>query len=304
MPKRALDPAGMLVFAALARSGGVRGAAAALGVPRSTVSRRLAALEREAGAPLVVRTARRFALTELGVALAGRCGELEELLRGTDDLLSRAAAEPAGVLRIAAAPVIGEEVLPEIVTELVRRFPRLSVEARMSVDYVDLRRGNVDVALRAWPLDDAADLFATRLGVSTTGCWVSPAYAAARGVPRVPADLASHECIVVGSATPPSWTFRVGSRDQRVLVRGQIRVDSFRLARDLAVRGVGVLRTARVFAKPLEDEGALVPVLQRYWPTTPLHAVHAGANPAPPKVRAFVELARAAIDRVLGPVET
>src|SRR5438270_1642019 len=63
-----LDPQAMLVFAALARAGGVRSAAAALGVPRSTVSRRLAQLEESLGARLVVRTARRFALTELGTA--------------------------------------------------------------------------------------------------------------------------------------------------------------------------------------------------------------------------------------------
>jgi DNA-binding transcriptional LysR family regulator len=293
-----LDPAGMVVFAALARVGGVRGAAALLGVPRSTVSRRLADLERQAGSALVVRTARRFALTELGVALAERCNELEELLRRTEELVSSAANEPSGKLRIAAAPVVGEQILPAIIAELMQLYPRLSVETRLSVDYVDLRRGNVDVALRAWPLDDANDLFAVRLGTSRTGCWMSPAYEKARGAPKIPADLATHECIVVGSATAPVWTFRTGGREQRITVNGRMRTDSFRIARDLAVLGAGIVRTARMFAEPAVVSGELVPVLERYWPDTPLHVVHAGANPPAPKVRAFIALARKAVDRL------
>ena len=294
-----LDPEAMLAFAAVARAGGVRGAATALGVPRSTVSRRLLLLEERLGAALFVRTNRRFELTELGVSFAARCEQLEELLAGAEDLVRRASGEPAGKLRIDAAPVLGEEVLPEIVGELVRAYPRLEVQVRMSADYVDLRRGAVDVALRAWPLDDATDLFAVRLGTSVTGCYASPSYLAARGVPRAPRDLASHECILVGTVAPSAWTFRAGSRQERVAVSGRARVDSFRLARALAARGVGVLRAARFFAEPLVRTGALVPILERHWPETPLHAVHAGATPPPPKVRAFIELARGAVGRVL-----
>lgn len=300
-PRLDLDPAGMLIFAALARSSGVRGAAAALGVPRSTVSRRLAALEAQVGAPLVVRTARRFALTDLGAALAERCAELEALLQRSEDLVRRASEEPSGTLRVAAAPVLGEEILPEVVAELARRYPRLSVDVRMSVDYVDLRRGNVDVALRGSAIDDATDLFAVRLGTSTTGCWVSPSYASSRGTPKVPSDLASHECILVGSATPAAWSFRAGGRDQRVSVTGRVRVDNVRLARSLAARGAGVIRTARMFADPLVATGELIPVLERHWPRTPIHAVHAGPSAPPPKVRAFIELAREAVAKGLAP---
>ncbi|HEY8074291.1 MAG TPA: LysR family transcriptional regulator, partial [Labilithrix sp.] len=159
----------MRIFGALARAGGVRGAAASLGVPRSTVSRRLAQLEADVGAPLVVRTARRFVLTEVGSALVPECDRLEELLRGAEDLARGASREPAGTLRVAVAPVIGEEVLPAIVAELLARWPRLAIDVRLGVDYVDLRRGGVDVAVRTGAIDDASDLFATRLGMSITG---------------------------------------------------------------------------------------------------------------------------------------
>src|SRR5262249_46340151 len=133
-----IDPQGMIVFAALAREGGVRGTAAALGVPRSTVSRRLAQPQRSLGPPLVGRAARRCALTELGTQFAERCRALEELIRGSEELARNASLEPSGVLRAAVAPVFAEQLLPAVLAELLRRHPRLRVDVRVSVDYVDL----------------------------------------------------------------------------------------------------------------------------------------------------------------------
>jgi DNA-binding transcriptional LysR family regulator len=287
-----LDPAAMLVFASLARTGGVRSAATALGVPRSTVSRRLAELERQAGAPLVIRTARRFALTELGTLLAQQSDELLTLMDRAEQAMLRSGEEPSGLLRVAAAPVLGEDVLPSIVATLLERHPRLRVELHLAIDYVDLRRAGFDVALRAWPIKDATDVYATRIGTSTTGFWVSPAYAAKHGEPKTPKQLESHDCILLGTSTPERWTLPLGGRQRPFKVRSRIRVDSFRLACALAIRGAGVLRTATVAAQPYVKSGDLVPVLESHWVKTPLYVVHAGPNPPSPKVRAFIALAR------------
>jgi len=285
------------VFAALARAGGVRGAGRELGMPRSTVSRKLAELEAAVAMPLVVRTARRFELTGLGHQLAAKSEELEAVLAASRQLVRDAAAEPTGTLRVAVAPVLGEEILAAIVAELVRVHPRLSIDARLSVDYSDLRRDAIDVALRASTIEDATDVFAQKLATSVTGCWVSPAYAARCGVPKTPAELVAHECIVM-SAPPVRWTF---ARAPAVTVTGRLRLDNFRVARDVAAAGAGVLRTAAVFAEPLVALGELVPILERWWPSTPIYAVHARAKPAPPHVRVFVAAVRDAIARVLPP---
>ena len=292
----AIDPQGMLLLAALAESGGVRKAAATLRVPRSTVSRRLAQLEAEVGAPLVVRTARRFALTDLGTALASHASSLAAVLDESEALVRRATTEPSGTLRIAAAPVLGEDVMPEIVGELARKYPRLVVDARLSIEYVDLRR-DADVALRASELDDASDLYATRLGTSTTGFYASPAYLKTHGTPQTPAELAEHTCILVSART--KWRMRIGARDELVAVSGRVRVDSFRLARALAVRGAGIVSSALMFARPFIERGELVPILELHWVATPIYAVHASGMPPPPKIRAFIDLAKIAVARVL-----
>jgi DNA-binding transcriptional LysR family regulator len=288
-----IDAEAMRVFAALARAGGIRGAGRELGMPRSTVSRKLAELEAAVAMPLVVRTARRFELTSLGRQLAEQSEQLEAVLRRSQELVRIASAEPSGTLRIAVAPVLGEEILAGVIAELVEQYPRLEIDASLSADYSDLRRSAIDVALRASPLDDASDVFVQKLGTSVTGCYVSPAYAAAHGVPKTPAELADHACIMTG---PARWKF---ARGVAVEVAGRVRIDNFRVAREIAARGAGVLRTAAVFVEPLVARGELVPVLERWWPSVPIYAVHARANPSPPHVRVFVAAARKAVARVL-----
>jgi DNA-binding transcriptional LysR family regulator len=188
--------------------------------------------------------------------------------------------------------------LPEVLVELARKHPRLTIAVRTTVDYIDVRSGTADVVLRARRIDDASDVYAVHLGTSITGCYVSPDYAKRHGIPATPEDLGDHDCIVVAPRLPATWSFATGNDELAVAVSGRIRVDSFRLARSLAVLGAGVLRTATVFADPLVASGELVPVLERYWLRTPIYAAHTGKPPAP-KVRAFLALVREATARAL-----
>jgi DNA-binding transcriptional LysR family regulator len=292
-----LAPAEMLTFAAVAREGGVRAGALALGIPRSTVSRQLAQLEKQLEGRLVSRSTRKFALTDLGQRLAEQCGRLEEVLRSTDEILAHAAREPTGVLKVAASPVVGEEFLPEVLTEYLRRCPRVGIEVHLSVDFVNLRRGGFDLAVRTGPLEDASELFATRLGTSLKGLYASEAYLAKNGTPQTPADLAAHDCITVDAGKSLAWGFPNPRGGQtHVAVQGRVKVDSYRLARSAAVAGLGIARIPSTFAHATTG---LVPLLERYWPKADLFAVHGAGHPAPPKIRIFIEVLRAALKRQL-----
>ncbi len=154
---RALDPSALLLLAAVAREGGIRGGAAKLRVPRSTVSRRLVDLEETVGVRLVVRTARRFQMTDLGWALVHQGERIDEIVRASTELVHRSSVEPGGTLRVAVAPLLGEALLPEVLSEYLRRYPRVRVDLLLSAEYVDLRRSNIDVALRSGPIPDATD---------------------------------------------------------------------------------------------------------------------------------------------------
>lgn len=293
-----LSPDAMLIFAAVVREGGIRRGADVLDVPRSTVSRQLAELERTLGGKLITRSTRRFELTELGRSLQAQCTKLEEVLEATNEVAARSAKEPTGLLKVAASPVVGEELFPEVVDEYLRRYPRVSLEVSLSVDYVDLRRGGFDLAIRAGTVQEASDLFATRLGVSNKGLYVSRKYLKARGAPKTLAELSVHDCIVIGHGQV-SWQFRTGTAEVEIPVNGRFRTDSYRLARSAAIEGVGIARLPQLFARSEVQAGNLVPVLENDWPRTTLFAVHSAGSPAPPKIRAFIELAKVAMKKLL-----
>jgi len=297
LPKRrkasrpgALSPNDMLIFAAVVREGGVRKGALSLNVPPSTVSRQLASLEQVLGGKLVTRTTRRFQLTELGRSLQEQCARLEEVLQATAEVAARTATEPTGTLRVAASPMVGEELLPPVIAEYLRLYPTMSLSVSLSIEFVDLRRSGVDLALRTGDLQAAGDLYAVRLASSQKGIYASRAYLKARGTPKALADLKEHDCIVVGGPGDASWKFRSGAAQVQVQVSGPLRVDSYRLARSAAVDGVGIARMPQLLAQPAIEAGQLVPVLQSDWPKTTLYAVHASGSPVPPKIRAFIEL--------------
>jgi DNA-binding transcriptional LysR family regulator len=299
MPKPRLAAQDLVVFAAVARAGGVRRGAEALDLPRSTVSRQLAALERALGGRLVTRSTRRFALTELGAALLEQCGRLEDVLDSVQQVAAQSAREPAGTLRVATSQIIGEDLLPDVIAQYLARFPGVRVEVRLANEFVDLRRAGFDLAVRTGPLQDASDLFATRLGASLKGCYASRAYVKARGEPASPADLAQHDCILVGTKPHGTWTFR-GRQDTTVAeVTGRLVVDSYLLARRTCVAGAGIARLPSQYAAADVSDGALVPVLERFWERTVLYAIHAAGQPAPPKIRAFVDLTRKILGRRL-----
>lgn len=299
--RRSLDPAALVVLAAIVREGGVRAGAAALGVPRSTVSRQLAGLERAVGARLIVRTSRRFGVTDLGRALVEQAQRIEDVVRGAEQLVRRSATEPTGTLRVAVAPLLGEVLLPAVVSDYLQRYPRMRVELHIAAEYVDLRRAGIDVALRQGPLPDAADLYAVRLGTSVTGCYAHPDYLAARGTPGRPSELAAHDCIVAGGEGRATWAFRDRGRDIAIELAPRLRVNDYRIAGALAASGAGIARLAKFYAAGRVAAGELAPVLEASWPRIPVFAVHTSVSPAPAKIRAFIDLARQAAAAVLDP---
>ncbi len=95
------------------------------------------------------------------------------------------------------------------------------------------------------------------------------------------------------------WTFRTGTAEVEIPVNGRFRTDSYRLARSAAIEGVGLARLPQLFARPEVEAGRLVPVLESDWPRTTLFAVHSAGTPAPPKIRAFIELAKVQMKKLL-----
>lgn len=151
-----LDLNQIRTFVRIVQAGSFTKAAELLHQPKSRVSRRLAALERELGMQLIYRTTRQFQLTENGRMYYERCKGLIEGLENLTTEMSETTSEVSGVIKITAPDDMGITKLPMVLDEFMRLYPRIRFEVHLSQAYVDLVKESIDVAIRIGRLKDSS----------------------------------------------------------------------------------------------------------------------------------------------------
>ncbi|MCY1015694.1 LysR family transcriptional regulator [Pyxidicoccus sp. MSG2] len=280
----------MLLFVEVVATGGITAAAERLGLRKSTVSRRLAALEERLGIRLLERNTRRLRLTEAGRDYHAHCARLVAEAREVNRAVSESRGTPQGTLRIATLSLLGELLTP-LISEFLLRQPRMRVEVSLAEAHVDLIAEEYDLALRTGPLADST-LVARRLGRLRTGYYASPSYLGRHGTPHTADELRGHECVLLAEpGTDEVWYFGEGRRAKTVPVAGRLRVPSVRAGQTAARAGLGVVRLPASLVVDDVRGGMLVPVLEDVTPPgIPVFAVYPSSRQLPPKVRAFLTL--------------
>jgi DNA-binding transcriptional LysR family regulator len=193
----------LLHFVRVDEDGGFTGAARALGATKSTVSRHVADLEAKLGVKLLARTTRKFSLTDPGRRLYERCAPL---LGGIDAAMREVAgagAVPRGTLRVFAVTALGRFYLSGMLPEFLRCFPEVALDLTYAERSVDLVGEGFDVALVAGPATEGAMLVKRFRPITRVLC-ATTSYLAARGEPRTPDDLRTHDCL--------AWSDQPGAR--------------------------------------------------------------------------------------------
>ncbi|HEY8924599.1 MAG TPA: LysR substrate-binding domain-containing protein [Polyangia bacterium] len=277
------------VFAAVAEARSFRRAAAALRLPRSTVSRRLARLEASLKARLLQRTTRHVSLTDAGEAFLKRVSPALHMIRDAGRGVMDATAEPRGALRVTATSASAASV-GAVLLRLVERYPQVILDLEFTDRKVDLVAEGFDIAVRPGALGDSS-LIARPLGRGQPGYYASPAYLQRRRRPRTPRDLTDHACLVfTGSSRVARWKFRAGRKTREIAVRGPLRANSLEVVRLAAVRGHGVAWLPETLARDDVAAGRLLPVLRDHWPApVPVHLVYPSSRHLAPQVRAAID---------------
>jgi DNA-binding transcriptional LysR family regulator len=235
-----LDFNRVAMFVQIASAGGVTAAAAQLKRPKSSVSRALSQLESDLGVELVVRTSRRFRLTEAGESFYRAASKGIATMDEARDELRRDRMIPHGVVRIAAPTNMATVLLPPVVTQFVRKYPEVRVEVVVTSSEVEPVRDGFDLVLTTGKLSDSS-LKVRSLGTLDTGIYGAAAYLSERGTPRRPNDLAKHDCILRGpSGKKERWRLVGPSGLVVVPVDGHIRVDDLVAAVATCVAGGGL----------------------------------------------------------------
>src|SRR5690606_19444247 len=182
-------------FVSLGRHGSTLAAARALGVDQSTVQRRVAALEKRLGRPLVSREPTGYRLTDLGRTLLGPAQDVEAAVQRFEQSVSEAVRGRAGVVRVTCPePIVLRLQRSGFVDRFHARHPGLRIEFVVSDRYVDLMQGDADVALRSGDTDDG-ELVGRGIADSIWAVYGSPDYLASRGRPTRVEDLREHALI-------------------------------------------------------------------------------------------------------------
>lgn len=282
------------VFVAIARSGGLTAAAEQLDSNQPTLSRQLAALERELGAALFQRSSRSLSLSDAGRTLLPHA----EALIAAADAAAQALQAPghalSGRLRVACSIAFARRVLLPALPAWAARHPQLKLDLLAGDALLPVIKSGVDVALR---LGEPADsnLVQTPLGVSRSAVFAASRYLDLRGRPRAPADLAGHAGLLAPATASP-WRLVDGAREEAVVVRGGLTLSSVDLLRDAVQQGLGLAMLPTWFWR--DDELALASVERVLpgWqaPPRPVLALTA-TRPGPrSKAAAFIAFAREA----------
>ena len=279
----------LAVFVRVAESGSFSHTARELGLSQPSVSRIIAELETRLGVTLLLRTTRRITVTDAGAVFLDRAREILSQIENAEDA-ARGLDSLHGIIRLAVPVIYGtREIIPRL-AKFLAMHPKLRIELSVADHRQDLVAEGADIAIRMGELDDSS-FGARRLAALPRMLVASPAYLKARGVPKTPADLASHDCIFgPRSFGRERWSFNRSGVEISVDVRGRISTDSGPGSFASALAGLGIAIVSTVMAGAELKAGALVPLLPGYrLPPIDIHAVFPGGPRPSAKVRALVD---------------
>ena len=280
------------LFVAVVDEGSLAAAARRLSVPRPSVSRRLSALERDAGVELIWRNTRHLRPTEIGLAFYERCRRLLEEIDDAEALLAHATAEPTGTLRISAPPIVGPALLARTIDRYLAAHPHVTAELELVARHVDLKADGYDLLVR---LGDSIDdsLVARRVGTVQRIVCGAPSLIDAVGEPQTPHDLEGKPGLQFSICKHNDLHLERDGRSVDVAIRPRLRTNDYAALRDAAIAGHGFAPLPTTFVEADIAAGRLRHVLSG-WSAgqSAIHVVYAAGPFLPPKVSAFLRILR------------
>jgi DNA-binding transcriptional LysR family regulator len=287
-------------FAAVVANEGFSAASRALAVPKSRISRRVAALEARLGVRLLERSSRRFSVTDVGRDVYRHVRAVLAEAEAIEDVVGRLKAEPQGLVRI-SCPQGADRILAVELPAFLERHPRLRVQISVSNRRVDLIEDGFDVAIRVREkLDSDADMQVKIVGRSGRMLVASPAFLAKHGRPRAPGDLAALPTLSqIDQPGVDRWPLVDGAGDEHIVAHEpRVATTEFGILRQCAIDGLGVAFLPEfVCREPLAD-GRLERVLPDWIGREGiLHLIFTSRRGLLPSVRAVIDFLADVLDQ-------
>ena len=277
----------MVTFVRVVESGSFTAAAGQLGVSVSAVAKAVSRLEEELETQLLVRSTRKLAPSEEGVAFYSRCQQILNDIEDAEASVKSARRSPKGRLRMAMPVLFGRLTLLPRVAEFSARYPDIVLDVAFEDRPVDLIERGLDIAVQVGELRDSGYI-SRELNRGPRITAATPAYFRRHPAPETPADLARHNCIY--AANGPDWQFQENGRLLDVTARGNLVVTGGDALREAALLDLGVVQSNWWTLSGDVAAGRLTPVLERYAVGgRPLSVVYPPTRHVPQKLRVMID---------------
>jgi DNA-binding transcriptional LysR family regulator len=279
-------------FAAVVANGGFSAASRALGLPKSRISRRVAALEAQLGVRLIERSTRRFKVTEVGQDVYRHARAAMTEAEAIEEVVARRKAEPQGLVRV-SCPLDADRLIGAALPEFLSRHPKLRLQVIVSNRRVDLIEEGVDVAIRVRErLDTDADLQVRIVSRAGTMLAASPEFLGRMGAPETPQDIPAFPTLSHTDRPGLDRWMLINAADEEVEVAHEpkLSASTFPILRAAAIEGLGIASLPEYVCRDALQAGRLVRVLPE-WSTRQgiMHLVFTSRRGLLPGVRAVID---------------
>ncbi|MCF4164496.1 LysR family transcriptional regulator [Zavarzinia compransoris] len=280
----------MQIFIQVMESGSFTRAAAALNLPRSTVSTEVQALEDRLQVQLLQRTTRRVMPTDDGLRFFSSARDIVDAVEVSEHMFGKGPMRIRGRLRIDMPSRIGRRIVIPALPDFIAAHPGIELTLSMTDRLVDMIAEGVDFVIRVGALENS-DLVCSRLGdVELINC-ASPAYLAARGTPATPDDLPSHDLVNYAARLPAgdaAWEHVEDGTPRTLTMRSAITVDNAEAYIAAARAGLGIIQIPAFDVRDLLDTGALIEIMPDFRPPPmQLSLLYVRRRHLPPRIRLF-----------------
>lgn len=279
------------IFIKVVKVGSFSRAAKELGMPNSTVSAKISSLERRLGVTLIQRTTRKLNITPAGNAYFKRCMLGMEEIQAAEAEIANIQGEPQGLLRITAPTEFGSTLLPGLISDYIKKFPKVRVEVLLTDRRIDLLSENVDLAIRAGEMKDST-LIAKRIGSIYFAPFASPKYLKARGTPSHPRELKQHSCLQFTPLGVDEWKMTSSKGSLNVPLSGRVLMNDMTALKKMAVMGDGIVFLPTYYCYTEVSNKQLIRILPEWRSSlAPIHFVYPAQRFVTPKLSSFIALA-------------
>lgn len=291
--KSTIEISELQAFVAVVRAGSFTAAAASEQSNKSQISRTVTRLEEKLQVRLLQRSTRRLSLTDVGKTFYKRANSILSDLEHCETEVSQTKDRPTGTLRITAGAEFGNLRVNKLLAEYAKLYPEVRVDASYTNECKNIIHEGYDLAIRVGPLQDS-QLIARKIGVLVYGLYASRDYVRRTGVPKTPADLQRRPTLMFSRLGEESWRLQNGDEAVEIACKPRAMADSALAIYEMIKNDLGIGMLPRFMMDCDVKAGDIVPVLPEWGHNpVPIHALTASSKYMQPKIRAFIDLAKA-----------